>query len=533
MKIILHDKIAILHVFAGLIKSPELIGNTKEFKLSTEDFPERFHQIIYGAIYNLFSNGVERISAIEIDKLLREFPSQYHVFNEANGLDYLFKVEEIGQPENFFLHYSTVKKFSFLRACRACGIDISDIYDPQIVDIKESELQQESFNNMTLNEMVSHIEGKLISLKDEYLFDSAGRGSHMAENLREIIAEKMKSPSYGANLNSGLYTAATRGARLKKVYMVSAPSGTGKSRFSLASMLSICVPEIWSSEEKKWVKTGATGKCLFITTELEEDEVKIPALCYIADVPEDRLQSATLTDEEQERIHKAIGILEETPFWFEELHDFDLEDVEHTIVKNVNKNNISYISYDYIHTSMKIFSSMSKAGAKGLQEHQILLQMSIRLKEIANKYNVFLATATQLNSTYKEGEMDDGSLSGAKAIAQKVDMGALLLDISTKDEEIISSVMHSGVAVPFGLKPNLSLNIYKNRGNKWKKVRIWIHFNHSTLRTTDVFSTDYKGVLIPNLKPLKVLFDEEEDDEITDILPSGAEIDTLPSSFSF
>lgn len=533
MKTILQDKIAILHVFAGLIKNPELIGNTKEFKLSTEDFPERFHQIIYGAIYNLFSNGGEKISVIEIDKLLREFPTQYHIFNEANGLEYLYKVEEIGQPENFLLHYNTVKKFSFLRSCNACGIDITDIYDSSIVDIKELEKQQESFNDMTLAEMVAHIEGKLISLKDEFLFDSNGKGSHMSENLREIVAEKMKSPSYGANLNSGLYTAATRGARLKKVYMVSAPSGTGKSRFSLASMLSICVPEIWDENKKEWIKTGATGRCLFITTELEEDEVKIPALCYIANVPEDRLQNATLTAEEQQRIYKAIDILEETPFWFEELHDFDLEDVEHTIVKNISKNNISYVSYDYIHTSMKIFSSMAKAGAKGLQEHQILLQMSIRLKEIANKHNVFLATSTQLNSNYKEGEMDDGSLSGAKAIAQKVDMGALLLDINSKDEEIISSVMHSGIPVPFGLKPNLSLNIYKNRGNKWKRVRLWIHFDHSTLRTTDVFSTDYKGILIPNLKPLKVQFEEEDEEEDLDILPDGASIDALPVSFDF
>lgn len=343
-KTILQDKIAILHVFAGLINDPSLIGNTKEYKLSTDDFPERFHQIIYGALYNLHSNGVEKITEIEIDKLLREFPSQYHIFNEANGLEYLNKVGEIGQPENFILHYNTVKKFSFLRSCVEKGIGITDIYDPSIIDVKETEIQQETFNNISLNELIAHVEGKLISLKDDFLFDSDRKGSHMSENTREIIEDKMKKATYGAGFASEYYNAITRAARLRKVYLVSGSSGSGKSRFALANMLAICVPEKYDKKTNTWIKTGATGRCLFVSTELEEDEVKIPALCYIANVSEHKVQNAKLDEGEKARIYKAIEILEKTPFWFEELHDFDLEDIEHVISKNINKNGVQYVS---------------------------------------------------------------------------------------------------------------------------------------------------------------------------------------------
>lgn len=537
---ILQDKKSIFQVFAGLMASPEILGNTKEYKLTIEDFPETFHKIIFGAMYNLHSQGIEKITRFEVDNALSEFPNQYRIYNENNisGTDYLEKVEELGQPENFDLHYARVKKHSFLRSCVKRGIDITDIYDHTLIDVNESESQQELFNTMSLEDMVKHVEGKVLEIKDEFLFDSENKGSHMADNLREIIAEKMEKPSYGAGFSSALYTAATRGARLKKVYLNSAPSGTGKSRFAISAMLSICVPEIWDKETESWIKTGATGRCLYIGTELEEDEVKIPAICYIANVEEDKIQDATLTDNEKERLQKAISILEETPFWFEQLHDFDLSDIEHVIVKNINKHDVSYISYDYIHTSMKILSSMSRLR---LQEHQVLLQMSIRLKELANKYNIFLLTATQLNGTYKEGDMDDNSLSGAKAIAQKVDMGSIMLNVNQKDEDIIDAVMggRNGGEGVFGMRPNMSINLYKNRGNRWKMVRLWIYFDLSTLRIYDCFATDYRGNPIPHLKPLHVVFEEQAEVEMED-MPSGFqsylkgedEQDALPDVFN-
>ncbi|WP_144509869.1 hypothetical protein [Bacillus sp. FJAT-22090] len=180
---------------------------------------------------------------------------------------------------------------------------------------------------------------------------------------------------------------------------------------------------------------------------------------------------------------------------------------------------------------------MAKAGARNLQEHQILLQMSIRLKELANKYNVFLTTSTQLNNNIKEeGNMDDSSLSGAKSIAQKVDIGAIMIPINKQDEAIIETIMsnNSGSKESFGLMPTHSINFYKNRGNPWKNVRIFIHFNMDNLQVTDLFVTDYKGNLIPNIKPLDVKFDDIEKDEIEELAKveeSVEEYDELPESF--
>lgn len=175
---------------------------------------------------------------------------------------------------------------------------------------------------------------------------------------------------------------------------------------------------------------------------------------------------------------------------------------------------------------------MAKAGAKNLQEHQILLQMSIKLKEIANKHNIWLTTSTQLNNSYKDQDnnMDDSALSGAKAIAQKVDFGALMLPVTTKDEDVINAVMSgaNGNQGQFGMYPTHSINVYKSRGGRWKRIRIWINFNLSNLKCTDLFVTDYAGTLIPNLKPLNIVYETPEESTIIKEMS-----DPLPTSFDF
>lgn len=516
MTTLLQDKKSNFHVLAGLMNNPDILSNTQEYGVKVEDFPERYHKIIFGAIYNLHSQGVEEITPVSIDGLLSTLPVQYDVFNSNGGLDYLFKMEELGESENFNYFYNRMKKYSLLRAYDSNGIDIRDIYDVNMVDVKESEKQQEEFDRMSLDDIVSHVEMKTIGIKGDFLFDNENKGSHMAEGLREEIRDITKKPRYGNQLASKYYTAITMGALPKKLMLISGSSGSGKSRFALANILTICIPEIWDSKERKWFKTGATGRGVFISTEQEDMEIKIPSVCFIADVDEGKLRRGQLTKEEYIRVEKAVDILEEAPIWFEELHDFDLQDIEYIIEKNVRENGVTHIAHDYIHTSMKIFSSMAKAGAKNLQEHQILLQMSIKLKELANKYGIWLTTATQLNNKHREdGNLDDSTLAGAKAIAQKVDFGAIMIPVSKKDEEIIDTIMggKDGSAGRFGKRPTHSISVYKLRGGRWKDIRIWIFFGLQNLRCEDLFVTDYDGNLITEIEPLTIKTDSEEVDE--------------------
>src|SRR5699024_1176006 len=106
--------------------------------------------------------------------------------------------------------------------------------------------------------------------------------------------------------------------------------------------------------------------------------------------------------EEEERVFYAANIVKESRMYFEYLPDFSVEDIERTIEKNIIKHDVEYVFHDYLHSSIGILSGFAKKSGINLREDQILLLMSDKLKQLANKFEVFIMTSTQLNDGWKE-----------------------------------------------------------------------------------------------------------------------------------
>lgn len=515
---LLQDKYSYLPLFARLMSEPsEVLSLSSGYKVTPNDFLEKFHKFLFTAINNLYRDGVTKITKVEINAYFENnFTDQYRIYKDNGGDEYVDRALELEEVENFDYHYNRIKKFSLLRHYTSIGIDITDIYDVNVVELDDEETQSERFNNMTVSDMIKHVDSKIIDIKSEFLIEKEGIGGHLSDNIRDIFEAKTKALSYGANFISGFLNTSSRGARLRKLYCISGNSGSGKTRSLLAHILNMCVPEIYV--DGKWVKTYNKGKGLFISTELEEEEIKIPAICFIAEVEEDKIHNNTLTEEEQKRLDYAFGILEKTPVWFEELFDFDQEDIEHQVEKYVNKHNVKYIGFDYLHSTLKMFDSLGKQGARNLQEHQVLRIMSIHLKNMCNRYNIWIGTSTQLNEGWKQGALDHSALEGSKSIVNKLDLGAIQIPLREDDEALYEEIkMNANLG--FHLPPTHTINVYKNRGNKWKLIRIWVHFNLGTLRMTDLFVTNYKGELINDITPTMVEYFEEdlEDDYLSNM----------------
>ena len=59
-------------------------------------------------------------------------------------------------------------------------------------------------------------------------------------------------------------------------------------------------------------------------------------------------------------------------------------------------------------------------------------------------------------------------------------------------------------------KPNLIYSLYKNRGGKWNKIKIWLYIDYSTMRVHDLFVTDYEYRLIKDIEKTYInVFTEE------------------------
>lgn len=223
MKAIYQDKQSIFQVLGCLLKQPDLLNDEKNY-LTNEDFVERFHKIVFSAIQNLHSTGVEVIDFIAIDNYLNHFPAQYANFNENNGLEYLQKAIELSEIDNFKYYYTRVKKFSLLRKLEDFGIDISDIYreNMSVQDLM-------SFDELSLDGILEEIEKRFIEIKDQFLLNYGAYGQQAGKNIFKLIENLKQAPEIGSPLPGTILNTITRGARLRKLYLYSAPTGLGKA----------------------------------------------------------------------------------------------------------------------------------------------------------------------------------------------------------------------------------------------------------------------------------------------------------------
>ena len=150
---------------------------------------------------------------------------------------------------------------------------------------------------------------------------------------------------------------------------------------------------------------------------------------------------------------------------------------------------------------MKILEEIStRSGGIKLREDNILFMLSTRLKDICNKYEVFLMSATQLNADYTESDTPDQNLlRGAKAIADKIDMGAILLGITEKDKQGLENLVGSN---SFEM-PTIKLSIYKNRRGRYKGIYLWCKADLGVCRVKPMFATTFSYELL-NIDNLKI-----------------------------
>ena len=500
------DTTAIMQVIGCIYKHPYLLEQEDKYFFHEEDFTERFHQTLFGSIYNLKMLGANKIDIDDILNYLSTRPTREAEFKVNKGEEYLAKLVDIADLSKFDYYYGRMKKMTLLRFYDNNGIDVRDLYDPDnILDIKKKQIQEDWLDNSSLEMIAQKIDDKIEMIKSTCVDNSFGKARHASEGIRGLIDRLKETPEVGVPLYGPLINTVTRGARLKQFYLRSAPTGCGKSRSMIADACNISCNEIYD-EQLGWIKNGNAEPTLYITTEQELEEVQTMMLAFLSNVNEDKILNGNYENDEEERVIRAAEILERSPLYVEELPDFSLRDIESTIKRNVRDNQVKYVFHDYIHTSLKILEEITKrSGGVKLREDNILFMISIRLKDLCNELGIFIMSATQLNGDWQEAkEANQNLLRGAKAIADKIDLGAIILP--TKEDDIVSleKILSTGVFQ----KPNLKLSIYKNRRGKFKSVILWCHADLGTCRIKPMFLTDHSYEMLP-IENINIVVEEE------------------------
>lgn len=410
-----------LYVQPSLFDSPEVVA------LSEADFPDKLHKITYSIMYNLFSIGHSKFNVGIVQSYLSGRPQLSSFFNEevivdgepvSKGEHYISKLVETGDPSTFSPSFDMVKKMSMLRQLEKHGISVNRYYDWDTEDAQVISHQQTWLEKTDIKDIANEISEEISNLMNVATSGSISESFQAGDGLMDLLESFKEEPDFGAPSPIDIMDTITRGDRLGKFYLFSAPTGNGKSRIMMSRACNTAFPVKYDQKKQAWIDNGAAEPSLFISTELDKEECQTMALAFLTGINEEIILDGKFNEDEERVLREGIKIMEESEMYFEVIPDFSVQELEATIRKYYREKEVNYFRFDYIHTSMKFLAEISSIS-KGvnLREDQILFMLSTKFKDLANQLGVFIESGTQVNGDYLEGELNQNLLRGSKAIA--------------------------------------------------------------------------------------------------------------------
>lgn len=517
----LNPQSAIANILGSICQKPELLIDNN-VRLEKDDFVLSFHQIVFTAINNIISDvGTENpISAVDADTYLKNFERYYQIWKDSKGLDYLQSCIDNANSATFNLNYQRIKKMSLLRLYKARGFSLEGIYDFTTTDLNKFAKQQENLVKMSLDDIVSYFDNLSTDVKEKVRTWQNGSNSFQAgDNLEEFISSIQSSPLFGLGFNDGYLNTLTGGMQLGKFFLRSMSTGRGKTRLGIMDLLKVSAYEMYDVRTGKWYKNPSPQPSLFISTELEQDEIDLIILSAVTKLQPDMIRSGSYSAEERERLNRGVQALKNSQLYFVELPEFSIADVTNIIDNYVLNYDCNYVVFDYIQMNAKLARTTREAFKDvNLRDDQILLELATALKNEANNRHIYIMSSTQLNGGHSSDDYysskTENALRGAKAIADKIDVGMIAENVTSKDLKNLSELIEDLEVNPQHLTPNFATFVYKNRLGQ-KSVIIWSKTDLGTLTTKPLFVTDYSYQRV-DLPRTKIVLSEEGKFEVED-----------------
>lgn len=489
----LSDKNAVLQVIGSLMKKPSLLSEKDKYNLQPSDFESRFERYIFIAILNSYTNGAQSLSEIDIDNYLMEHKDQYLLFQQNNGISYLQDALDMSTPENFEYYYNRIKKFNCLKDLKKSGFDISEFYEENELNPRQFEINQR-FETLKPKDIFDGLKRKIYKVEGEYTEGDASITTDISVGIDELLEKLKNSPDAGARFQGKYFNTVTRGARKGKYYIVSFPSGGGKTRLLLGEACYLAFPMRFSWETMEWKITGNAEKTLFIATEQAKEEIQTMVVAYLTGINEDVILYGHFTKEQQTIIDQAKEVIKKykNNLMIVQIPMPSVEIVKSVIRQNCIVNDTKNVFFDYIFSNPALLNEFRDLR---IREDVALLMLSTALKDLAVEQDVFMMSATQLNSsqdTNEKGIKNQNSIRGSKSIVDKADIamiGGLVPD--DQRDQIAPYVAKYGM-------PTQVYDVYKVRRGKWTNLKIWSNVDLGTCRRSDVFVTD------SNIKEIEV-----------------------------
>lgn len=293
---------------------------------------------------------------------------------------------------------------------------------------------------------------------------------------------------------------------------------THNTRQAMKDMLFVSATERYLPGYGTWQDLGPAVPTLMISTELNKTELQTIALAYITGLTTSQIEDGNFNVGEQERLEKGVEIIKKSNIKFVYIDDFSANDIQMLIEEHVMKYDTKIVVFDYIQSTPKLTRTLQDGYGHQLREDEVLAGLSRRLKFLAEKFDIFIMSATQLNAKSKDDSLfnsrDANAIRGSRAVVDKIDYGIILARPTPLDLKALSkSVGKEG----FGdMTPDYATFVYKNRAGL-DHIVLWSKNNLGNMNDQFMYATDYNYNLI-DVKEIEAFvgYEEEYQEETND-----------------
>ena len=491
------DKSSIQQILGSLIQRPQLLSEVDKYSLTISDFSTRFEKYIFSAILGLYRQGATKIEAIHIANFLEADTVGKKVFEQGNGIEYIEDIVSFSDIENFSYYYNRLKKINLLRDLKKQNFPVSDFYCEDLTDPRADEINSR-FEELTPKDICDGIKQRLIQLESGYVQTGEVEVENACTGMREFVKTMNETISVGPPVQGHIYSKIFDGAIAPALYIRSGSSGLGKTRQAMGDACYLAYPIRYNSQTREWEQKGGCEKVLFIVTEQTFPQIRKMVLAYLSDINESRFKLGHFTKEEEERLDKAISIMEQFAdnLIFIKIPNPTIELVKTMVRENCLVHNIRHVFYDYIFIGPAL---LGEFRGFSLRNDEVLLMFATALKDLAVELNVSMFTSTQVNASADDNKniRNEASLAGGRSTINKADNGAIMARPTNEELESLHEL-----TARYGT-PNVVTDIFKARSGEWTQVRIWSQVNLGTMKKRDLFITDSR------LEPIDGFFEDD------------------------
>lgn len=485
------------------------LANSDKMKLDKSDFDScQLHLIVYSVLHNLNLNGCKSPTNMDIEKFLVPYPTQYNVFMDNGGLEYINTIKQLGNIENFEYYYNNIRKLSCLRKYKSAGSNIGEFWD---ID-KSDEENYKRVDEYSIDDIINHFEKKQSDIKKIFVLKNDIEEMILGDGFTNVLDEFKREPMIGGGLTSPILNSLYRGWCKGHLILRGSPSSFGKTTMGISDQVNVSIKRVWSEDKKDFVDNpyyqGFSAYCH--TEQKMVTEIQPRFMANISGVAYHKILDGNFTNDEKERLIEAGIIAKESRLKLINYPNFTASGIKETI-RNLSLDGYEYFTHDYMWDNFYIGAELKALSGTQIRQDMSLLHLADTLKLSAETYNVAVATMCQLNGREKEVEIvDESCLFGSKSIKTKLDNGSIYMYPRQKElkqvEPLVLVWNKKNNPTNFGgesiIQPNSISHCFKTRyGRYGQNIKVWHYVDNSIGKLTDMFATtwDNKPIDIPKL----------------------------------